>query len=300
MRVLDLFSGHGGMSLGLERAGMTTVAFCDIEPYCRAWLAQQWPEVPIYDDVRSLDAAAFRGVDIVAGGFPCQDISVAGKGEGIDGARSGLWAEMFRIVCDVRPRWVLAENVPALRTRGADRVLGDLESAGYACWPLVVGARHVGAPHRRDRVWIIAHKQRVADGNRWGRERERFADHADKQSAPRTVADGCHGQAMGDSCRAGRQERHAADLASNARHAARQRPRWPAPPGCEQHDWEPPRVVGRPQPRLGRDADGLPVRLGSALRRARLRALGNSVVPQVVEAIGRTLMAADQAIMENW
>ena len=140
MRVLDLFSGHGGISLGLERAGMTTAAFCEVDPYCREWLAQQWPEVPIYDDVRSLDATALRDIDIVAGGFPCQDISVAGKGEGIDGARSGLWAEMFRIVCDVRPRWVLAENVPALRTRGADRVLGDLESAGYVCWPLVVGA----------------------------------------------------------------------------------------------------------------------------------------------------------------
>jgi DNA (cytosine-5)-methyltransferase 1 len=324
MRVLDLFSGIGGIALGLERAGMTTIAFCEADPFCREWLAQQWPEVPQHDDVRSLDAAAFRGrVDIVAGGFPCQDVSVAGKGAGLDGERSGLWREMLRVVRDVRPRWVLAENVPALRTRGADRVLGDLESAGYACWPLVVGARHVGAPHRRDRVWIVAHKQRVADGDsglrdvpeqaiRAGRfaaisgsaqladsdggrrEFEWQPDHADQQGTPGHQPDGCDGARMANASAVGWLQGEQASPAGTAAWGDRASPRWPAGPGCEQYDWEPPRVVARAESGLGFGADGLPAGLGTPMRRARLKALGNSVVPQVVETIGRVVMRADQ------
>jgi DNA (cytosine-5)-methyltransferase 1 len=155
---LSLFAGIGGIDLGLSRAGSRCVGMVEIDPFCRAVLAKNFPGVPLFQDVRSFDARAFAGsVDLVAGGFPCQDISVAGKGAGIDGARSGLWSEMLRVVREVRPAWVLAENVPALRTRGADRVLGDLEGEGYACWPLLVGAGDVGAPHRRQRVWIVAH-----------------------------------------------------------------------------------------------------------------------------------------------
>lgn len=158
MDVLDLFSGTGGFSLGLERAGFRTRAFCEADPFCREWLGQQWPGVPIYPDIRALDGRAIGFLDVVCGGFPCQDVSAAGKGEGLDGARSGLWFEMLRVVREVWPTWVVAENVPALRTRGADRVLGDLEESGYAAWPFVVGARHVGAPHKRDRAWIIGRR----------------------------------------------------------------------------------------------------------------------------------------------
>jgi len=125
LRVLSLFSGIGGIDLGLERAGMRVVAQCEIEPFARAVLAKHWPDVRRYEDVRTLDGTEWRGtVDLVAGGFPCQDISTAGKGKGIEkGERSGLWREMRRIIGECRPRWVLAENVPALRTRGADIVL---------------------------------------------------------------------------------------------------------------------------------------------------------------------------------
>ena len=135
MRVLDLFSGIGGFSLGLERAGMQTVAFCEIDPFARAVLAQHWPEVPCHDDIRTLTAdwLAEMGLwpDVICGGFPCQDISVAGKGVGITGERSGLWREYARLIGEIRPSYVIVENVAALLGRGAGDVLRDLAALGY-------------------------------------------------------------------------------------------------------------------------------------------------------------------------
>ena len=171
-RVLDLFSGIGGFSLGLERAGMQTVAFCEIEPYCQAVLRKHWPEVPIYGDVRTLTAHALSRdgieVDVICGGFPCQDISFAGAGAGIDGDRSGLWREYARLIGELRPGLVIVENVAALlagpsERRGGwfGRVLGDLASSGYdAEWDCIPAAA-VGAPHLRDRVWIMAYPEQV-------------------------------------------------------------------------------------------------------------------------------------------
>jgi len=160
MTFLDLFSGIGGLALGLHWAGMRAAAFCEADPFCRRVLARHWPGLPVYPDVRRLSAARLRqdGIrpDLICGGFPCQDASLAGRGAGIAGARTGLWAEMARIVGECRPHWVVAENVPGLRSRGADRVLADLEALGYAAWAFVVGAVHAGAPHRRRRVWIVA------------------------------------------------------------------------------------------------------------------------------------------------
>ena len=160
MRVLDLFSGIGGASLGLHWAGMRTVAFCEAEPFCRTVLARHWPGVPVYPDIRTLSAARMRndgvpGAELLVGGFPCQDTSLAGRGAGLAGARSGLWSHMVRLVAECGPRWVVVENVPGLRGRGADRVCGELEALGYAVWPLVVGAAHAGAPHLRARVWVV-------------------------------------------------------------------------------------------------------------------------------------------------
>jgi DNA (cytosine-5)-methyltransferase 1 len=162
LRLLDLFSGIGGFSLGLERSGFfETVAFCEIEPFPRCILKKHWPHVPIYEDVRILTADALRRdgivVDAICGGFPCQDISLAGKGAGIEGAHSGLWSEYARIIGELRPRVVIVENVSALLGRGLDRVLRDLATLGYDAEWHCIPASAVGAPHRRDRIWIVAH-----------------------------------------------------------------------------------------------------------------------------------------------
>jgi DNA (cytosine-5)-methyltransferase 1 len=164
MNVLDLFSGIGGFSLGLERSGMRTVAFCEIEPFARRVLACHWPQVPCYDDVRTLTAARLAAdgisVDVIAGGFPCQDISSAGKGAGIDGERSGLWGEYARIIGELRPRFVIVENVAALLGRGLGRVLGDLAAIGYDAEWDCIPASYVGARQLRDRIWIVAYPER--------------------------------------------------------------------------------------------------------------------------------------------
>ncbi len=198
MKWLDLFSGIGGFALGLERAGHETVAFCEIDPFCRKVLAKHWPAVPCYDDIRTLTAGRLAAdgiigmadasgigcgcgtharregpthqsewcvrcelsgprIDGICGGFPCQDISTAGKGAGIDGARSGLWSEYARLIGELRPRYVFVENVAALLGRGLGRVLGDLAALGYDAEWHCIPASAVGAPHRRDRVWIVAY-----------------------------------------------------------------------------------------------------------------------------------------------
>jgi DNA (cytosine-5)-methyltransferase 1 len=163
LRVLDLFSGIGGFSLGLERTGgFETVAFCEIEDYPRRVLEKHWPGVPIYEDVRTLTADTLRrdgiAVDVICGGFPCQDISVANvKGIGLAGERSGLWREYARLVRVLGPRFVFVENVAALLGRGAGDVLGDLAACGFDAEWFALPASAIGAPHHRDRLWIVAY-----------------------------------------------------------------------------------------------------------------------------------------------
>ena len=161
LRVLDLFSGIGGFSLGLERAGFETVAFCEIEDFPRRVLAKHWPGVPIYDDVRTLtgDRLAADGiaVDVICGGFPCQDVSTAGRKVGITGSRSGLWDDFASLISDLQPKFCIVENVTGLLDAGMGVVLGDLAAMGYdADWGCVP-ASAVGLPHSRDRVWIVAY-----------------------------------------------------------------------------------------------------------------------------------------------
>lgn len=162
LRLLDLFSGIGGFSLGLERTGgFKTVAFCEIEPFCQRVLRKHWPDVPIYDDVRALTADALSrdgiGVDVICGGFPCQDISEAGTRAGLAGERSGLWKDFARLIGELRPCYAIVENVSALLYRGLGDVLGDLAAIGYDAEWQAISASAIGAPHVRDRVWIIAH-----------------------------------------------------------------------------------------------------------------------------------------------
>lgn len=162
----SLFSGIGGMDLGLEWAGFTTLWQVEKEPFCSRILARHWPGAQRFDDVRSAGKHNLAPVDLISGGFPCQDVSIAAshKERGLHGARSGLWFEYRRIVGELLPTWVLIENVPNLRGHGADRVLGDMEEAGYSCWASVVGADTLGAPFQRRRVFILC--RRDADGHR--------------------------------------------------------------------------------------------------------------------------------------
>lgn len=162
LRVLDLFSGIGGFSLGLERTGgFETVAFCEIEPYPRAVLAKHWPGVPCYDDVRTLTADTLRrdgiAVDVICGGFPCQDISRAGHMLGMEGERSILWEEIARLAGELRPRFIVMENVSGLLGLGMGDVLRGLAEIGYDAEWHCVPASALGASHQRDRIWIIAY-----------------------------------------------------------------------------------------------------------------------------------------------
>lgn len=159
MKVLDLFSGIGGFSLGLERAGMQTIAFCEIDSFCHEVLKKHWPEIPIHEDITKLDGKQYVGtVDLICGGFPCQDISIANRdGKGIEGARSGLWKEYARIISEIRPKYIIVENVAELLNRGMDIVLADLAEIGYDAEWHCIPASTIGAPHRRERIWIVAY-----------------------------------------------------------------------------------------------------------------------------------------------
>lgn len=233
MNVLSLFAGIGGLELGLERAGMTVVGQVELDPWARQVLAKHWPDTPRHDDVRSAPewwtSEERPDVDLVCGGFPCQDISLAGRGVGIGGERSGLWKAMLDTIRAVRPRYVLIENVAALAFRGLDVVLADLASIGFDAEWGTVSACAVGAPHMRKRLFVVAYPAGV------GRERRGGFG----QVAPAVELEGC---------------------------GAEQVREWPARP------------------------EGVGVAYGIPRRMDRLRGLGNSVVPQVAEHLGRLIL----------
>ena len=161
MNMLDLFSGIGGFAVSAKWAlgkKVNVVGFCEIDEFCQTILKKHFPKVPIYDDVKIVNNKIIkRKIDIITGGFPCQDISLAGKGKGIEGERSGLWKEMYRIIGEFRPRWAIIENVSALTSRGLTVVLNDLAKAGYDAEWQCISAREVGARHKRERIWVVAY-----------------------------------------------------------------------------------------------------------------------------------------------
>jgi len=172
MKILDLFAGIGGFSLAASWVWgdeHETIGFCDIDEYCEKTLKKNFPNIPYYNDVQKLNGSKLGKVDIICGGFPCQDISLAGKGLGIEkGKRSGLWSEFNRLIGELRPKYAIIENVAAITSRGLNIVLRDLAETGYDAEWQCISAREVGARHKRERIWIIAYPNSSMETN--GRE----------------------------------------------------------------------------------------------------------------------------------
>jgi DNA (cytosine-5)-methyltransferase 1 len=281
LKVLDLFSGIGGFSLGLERAGgFETSAFCEINKNAQKVLKKHWPNVPIFEDVTTLKGEQLGTIDVICGGFPCQDISLAGKGAGLEGARSGLWFEFHRLIKEIKPSWVIAENVAALRSRGLDQVLRSLAEIGYDAEWHCIPASAVGAPHQRDRVWIVAYPQlhgraatKIAGSieetiRRQPQGSDNAFDVAGASGLPASSADVADTDIVGT------------QVQTEGQHASQQVLR-----GTSEA-WR--TTVGgfwSVEPNVGRVADGVSGRVD------RLKQLGNAVVPQIPELIGRAINA---------
>jgi len=279
MKVLDLFSGIGGFSLGLERAGMETVAFCEFDKHAQKVLKKNWPDVPIFEDVRTLDGRQFKGtVDVVCGGFPCQDISTAGNQEGIgEGTRSGLWSECARLLGEVRPRYAIFENVTSLLNgeRGAwfKRVLWDISEVGYDAEWHCISASELGAHHHRDRVWIIAYPNDTA------KHSDSRGGSCGETSKERNYVSGLYPDVA--NAISIRQQGQGQLKQSLFAEAYRKGETVNAFAGGTPEIW-------KAEPELGRVADGVPNRVD------RIKGLGNAVVPQLIQAIGNLVMQADK------
>lgn len=312
LRILDLFSGIGGFSLGLERTGgFETVAFCEVDPFCRRVLAKHWPDVPILGDVSHAD---FPDADIVVGGFPCQDVSRAGKRAGLAGARSGLYRELVRALRVVRPRHAIVENVAALLGDGLDVVLGDMAEIGFDAEWDCVPAEALGAPHERDRVYIVAH---AADADGDGQREPPLSGHEIRVGPERPAAirrrhpasDEGHALAS-DAARLGcgsRRTRRPPDSFARVRDEARRNAADPYGArlafreGIGRDAWEERQAAQRDagedgeqpiwpdEPALLGVDDVVPDRVD------RTRALGNTILPRIPELIGRAILASEAA-----
>ena len=318
MKVLDLFSGIGGFSLGLEGAGMETVAFCEKDSFCRKVLAQHWPNVPIHEDIRDLDGQSYWGtVDVVCGGFPCQPFSVAGLRQGKDDDRH-LWPEMLRVIRECQPRWVIGENVSGFIRMALDDVCADLEREGYEVRTVVLPACAVDARHRRDRVWIVGYtgseyRRRDTDGRRsqgvevGGLLLEEAGRLEVSDSVDRSSADVAHTDSERELQREGSQPeigRWSVNGSEEGRTVpdthhqglqGRQESRDTRGQG-QTTDQQPPRLGEFSsggdwplEPALPRMAHGVPHRVD------RVKTLGNSVVPRLVEVIGKIVVSLDKS-----
>lgn len=331
MNVGSLFSGIGGFDLGFERAGMRVAWQVELDPYCRAVLARHFPDAARFEDVQEVGAGELAPVDLICGGFPCQDLSTAGRGAGIDGARSSLWTEFARIVRELRPGYVVVENVPSLLTGKGKRwdrapigrVLGDLAEVGYDAEWAVLSAREFGAPHLRKRVWIVAYpardaeagaapqsgseRQRAWEGGQPGRAQE-LADPDPQRQQGRAGAlgqptrrrqpadSGGPGGAVADADQRGGSGRSAAARSCGAEGA-------PADAQGAGRKARGADGVGEGQSTTGPSCPGWwaaepdvgRVADGVPRRVDRLAGLGNALVPQIAEWIGCRVLAYERA-----
>ncbi len=311
MKVLDLFSGIGGFSLGLEWAGMETIAMCEKDKFCRQVLAKHWPDITIHEDIRKLDGREYKNaVDVVCGGFPCQPFSVAGKQLGKEDDRH-LWPEMLRVIKESAPAWVIGENVSGFVSMALDDVCLDLEAEGYEVQSFVIPACAVEAHHRRDRCWIVAYSDendRRRRGSALSQERHTRMEHrsggqgqplegsAESLAYANELRLEEHGHREPENARQGSE-----NLANpnDTRAQGSEKTRSHGEIGKEPNDQHLERC-GRssiglsntqgqtfwlPEPNVGRVAHGVPNRVD------RIRSLGNAVVPQLVQRIGEMIYA---------
>jgi DNA (cytosine-5)-methyltransferase 1 len=264
LTVGSLFSGIGGFDLGLERAGLQIRWQVEIDPWCRAVLAQHWPAVPRYHDIRTLTGKELEHVDVLCGGFPCQPVSVAGRRRAQADER-WLWPEFARLVRTLRPRYVLVENVPGLLTAGMGDILRDLAACGFDAEWDSLRASDFGAPHRRERIWLVAYadgRRQLQSPGREQEERRRFGDGREQMAD----ADGARweGRIFG-----GERPHQCGERPHQCAAWARSR--------TDEDDW-----LARSG--IRRVSHGVPNRLD------RLRGLGNALVPQIAEWLGRRLV----------
>ena len=290
MRVGSLFSGIGGIDLGLERAGMEIAWQCEADDYCRKVLAKHWPGVPCYPDVRSLPDD-IEPVDLVCGGYPCQPFSLAGRRSGTDDPRH-LWPVFASTLRLLRPEWALLENVPGHLSLGFGDVLGDLATLGYDTEWTCIPAAAVGAPHLRWRLFVLAYANEHGEP---GQPLDAFAGPrlvVPNSGRPRRREDarGSHGDEGADE---GWAEEHdhvpgglREDVADTTQQPQRESANDAAAVADRREAWEVPGCGGwwAVEPDVGRVAHGVPRRVD------RLRALGNAVVPQVAELIGQRIL----------
>jgi len=270
---LDLFSGIGGFALAAKWNGYRTVGFCDNEPYAQAVLKKHWPEVPCHKDIREVRGDLYAGVTLLTGGFPCQPFSVAGKQRGKDDNRY-LWPEMLRVIQEAKPTWIIGENVAGIVNLALDQVCADLEGQGYEVEPIIVPACAVDAPHRRDRVWIVAH----STGGKRGGIQDKISTQGTQSGdqLPRNS-----GGLSGKLC-----TKNVADTVSE------QGCCWNSKREYAEDAWQSSRdsrdnsrgvATWLAEPNVGRVAHGIPNRTH------RLKGLGNAIVPQVAAEIIRCI-----------
>ena len=281
LKVLDVFSGIGGFSLGLERAGMKTVAFCEVDPRCQEVLKKHWPKVPIFSDIRNLNSKillreGIRNVDMLTAGFPCQDVSIANiKGQGLKGEKSGLWKEVKRLISELKPQYALIENVPNLRIKGLGEVLKDLWEVGYGCEWHIISSASLGphCPHIRERIWILAYSDRPGRplaSSQWGEE--------ESSTSPNHCA--AFSILQNESFK----------VANCSNEVSRFRAeKWQKLTQKSSLHW-------KTEPSVGRVVDGLSHGL-DRFRKERIKQLGNAVVPQIVELIGRAILGFESSAL---